>query len=310
MTSSLTKQQNNFKIALKQLEDELLLRLSSAGGEVLSDKNLVLNLEQSKLMAKDIEEQVVEAKLTAAEIDKAREKYRTAATRASIIYFIMITSRRNFSIADSTFPVAIVASSIMMKSDLLIKSASLDVALISDTEFFKNGKAFSIVFQKAIVSAEPSVDIHERVRNLVDNITFMIFMYTSRGLFESDKLIFLAQMAIQKYGPKSIRIPESIEIQIDGSGPIDLDFHQFCEKSSFPSIWVTLHGIVLKMANLVLVIENYEDVILAIANEIKAEELDFVLRFPYVTGLTSPVDFLTSQLWGGIKALAMMDDFR
>ena len=66
---------------------------------------------------------------------------------------------------------------------------------------------------------------------------------------------------MQKYGPKSIRIPKSMEIQIDGSGPIDLDFHRFREKPSFPSIWVTLHGIVLKMANLVLVIENYEDVV-------------------------------------------------
>jgi len=89
MRIELTKQQNSFKITLKQLEDGLLQRLSSAGGEILCDKQLVLNLEKSKKTAIEIEEKVVEAKTTSIEIDAAREEYRVAATRASIIYFIM-----------------------------------------------------------------------------------------------------------------------------------------------------------------------------------------------------------------------------
>lgn len=89
MRIELTKQQNSFKITLKQLEDGLLQRLSSAIGEILGDKELVLNLEKSKKTATEIEVKVSEAKITSKQIDTAREEYRIAATRASIIYFIM-----------------------------------------------------------------------------------------------------------------------------------------------------------------------------------------------------------------------------
>jgi Dynein, heavy chain len=87
--ANLTKEQNLFKITLKGLEDDLLMRLSSSGGDVLSDKNLVLNLEKSKKTAKEIEIKVKEGKKTAKKIDEAREQYRPAAERASVIYFIM-----------------------------------------------------------------------------------------------------------------------------------------------------------------------------------------------------------------------------
>ena len=40
-------------------------------------------------------------------------------------------------------------------------------------------------------------DVAKRVRNLTDSITFMVFQYTTRGLFECDKLIFAAQMTFQ-----------------------------------------------------------------------------------------------------------------
>lgn len=90
MRIELTKQQNSFKITLKQLEDDLLHRLSSADGDqILGDKELVLNLEKSKKTATEIEIKVTEAKITSKEIDTAREEYRIVATRASIIYFIM-----------------------------------------------------------------------------------------------------------------------------------------------------------------------------------------------------------------------------
>lgn len=36
--------------------------------------------------------------------------------------------------------------------------------------------------------------------NLTDEITYSVYMYTARGLFERDKLIFLAQVAFQVVG--------------------------------------------------------------------------------------------------------------
>ena len=55
---TLTKQQNDFKIALKQLEDDLLSRLSSASGNFLGDTALVENLEHTKETAQEIEKKV------------------------------------------------------------------------------------------------------------------------------------------------------------------------------------------------------------------------------------------------------------
>ena len=40
-------------------------------------------------------------------------------------------------------------------------------------------------------------DVAKRVQYLTDSITFMVFQYTTRGLFECDKLIFTAQMTFQ-----------------------------------------------------------------------------------------------------------------
>ncbi|XP_073974323.1 dynein beta chain, ciliary-like isoform X3 [Rhodnius prolixus] len=211
LKANLTKQQNNFKIQLKELEDELLARLSAAGPDILSDKQLVEKLESTKKTAETIEVKVAEAKVTSSKIDAAREMYRAVAIRASILYFIV--------------------------NDLNKINPLYQFSL----------KAFSIVFQNAIEIAEPSEEVAVRVTNLVENISYCTFRYTSRGLFECDKLIFTAQMTIQ---------------------------------------------------------------ILLRDRQISETELDYLLRFPYLPSLVSPVDFLTNTLWGGVKALSMIDEFR
>ncbi|KAF2980505.1 hypothetical protein EK904_000039, partial [Melospiza melodia maxima] len=238
----LTKSQNEFKIKLKELEDSLLARLSAAGGDFLRDTALVENLEITKRTAKEIEEkaegqlgwapsrrvgtallcdgvlvtptplhlQVKEAKVTEVQINVARENYRPAAERASLLYFIL--------------------------SDLCKINPIYQFSL----------KAFNGVFEKAIERAVPSDDTRERVINLTDQITFSVYVYTAQGLFERDKLIFLAQVTFQ---------------------------------------------------------------VLALKKEVNPAELDFLLRFPSKTGVTSPVDFLPNQNWGAVKALSEMDEF-
>ncbi len=54
-----------------------------------------------------------------------------------------------------------------------------------------------MVFHKAIERAESSDDVKQRVLNLIDSITYSVFMYTSRGLFECDKLTFTSQVTFQ-----------------------------------------------------------------------------------------------------------------
>ena len=64
-------------------------RLSAAEGNFLGDYALVENLETTKRTATEIEEKVKEAKITEVKINEARELYRPAAARASLLYFIL-----------------------------------------------------------------------------------------------------------------------------------------------------------------------------------------------------------------------------
>jgi dynein heavy chain len=163
LKAELTKQQNDFKIMLNGLEDDLLSRLSSAGENILGDTALVENLETTKKTAAEIEEKVAEAKITSVQIDVAREIYRPAAARASLLYFIL--------------------------NDLNAINPIYQFSL----------KAFSVVFQNAISRAEftKNEEVIDRVIKLIDCITYSVFQYTTRGLFECDKLIFTSQMAFQ-----------------------------------------------------------------------------------------------------------------
>lgn len=58
-------------------------------------------------------------------------------------------------------------------------------------------QAFSTIFQKAVQKAGPAESFQERLTNLIDNITFSVYQYTTRGLFECDKLTYLAQLTFQ-----------------------------------------------------------------------------------------------------------------
>uniref|UniRef100_A0A4X2LFE0 Dynein axonemal heavy chain 17 n=1 Tax=Vombatus ursinus TaxID=29139 RepID=A0A4X2LFE0_VOMUR len=158
---NLTKQQNMFKITLKTLEDNLLSRLSSASGNFLGDTALVENLEITKQTAAEIQKKVQEAKITEVKINDAREDYRPVAARASLLYFIM--------------------------NDLSKIHPMYQFSL----------KAFSIVFQKAVQRTDPNENLQRRVASLIDNITFSVYQYTTRGLFECDKLTYITQLTFQ-----------------------------------------------------------------------------------------------------------------
>lgn len=58
-------------------------------------------------------------------------------------------------------------------------------------------QAFNMLFLRAIEQADTVEDVQGRVSVLMENITYAVFLYISRALFEGDKLTFLSQMAFQ-----------------------------------------------------------------------------------------------------------------
>lgn len=89
MKIELITQQNEFKIKLKTLEDELLYKLANAKGDILDDIALIENLEYSKKLSVEIEEKVAIAKTTEARINETSEAYRPAANRGALFYFLL-----------------------------------------------------------------------------------------------------------------------------------------------------------------------------------------------------------------------------
>ncbi|VDD79742.1 unnamed protein product [Mesocestoides corti] len=161
LRADLIRQQNDFKITLKDLEDSLLARLSEAEGNFVGNYALVENLETNKRTASEIEGKVEQAKATEVEINAAREIYRPACERAAMLYFIM--------------------------SDLNKINPIYQFSL----------KSFSFVFDSAMTKSGPSDEVETRVANIIDSITYCVYVYTSRGLFEKDKLLFTTQVAFQ-----------------------------------------------------------------------------------------------------------------
>ncbi|XP_037666336.1 dynein heavy chain 17, axonemal [Choloepus didactylus] len=196
LKANLTKSQNEFKIVLKELEDSLLARLSAASGNFLGDTALVENLETTKQTASEIEEKVQEAKITEVKINEARENYRPAAERASLLYFIL--------------------------NDLNKINPIYQFSL----------KAFNVVFEKAIQRTPAADEVKQRVANLTDEITYSVYMYTARGLFERDKLIFLAQVTFQVLSMKKELNPLELDFLLRFPfkagvvSPVDFLLHQ------------------------------------------------------------------------------------
>ncbi len=85
----LIQQQNQFKITLKNLEDDLLQRLADATGDILENIDLIENLERSKALSTEINIKVEIAKVTEVAINDASEAYRPAASRGALVFFLM-----------------------------------------------------------------------------------------------------------------------------------------------------------------------------------------------------------------------------
>jgi dynein heavy chain len=161
---NLVRKQNEFKVTLAQLEDELLAQLSAADPQTILDNYaLVDGLETTKKTAIEILVQVKLAKETEDTINGMREKYRSVAQEASMLFF-MITQ---------------------LSSVEHMYQYSLDSFV---------GFLYRAIDRTVSVENE---QIESRVERLVASIRITIFKWVSRGLFERHKLILSALLAFR-----------------------------------------------------------------------------------------------------------------
>ncbi|CAE7943172.1 DNAH6, partial [Symbiodinium sp. KB8] len=149
------------KRSLKELEDKILRLLSESEGNILDDEALIDSLAASKKTSAAIESRMVEAEKTAAEINEAREQYRTVASRGSILYFVI--------------------------ADL----ANVDSMYQYSLRFFQR------LYNMRIERSEKSSDLSKRLQILIDDITTNVYRNICRGLFEKHKLLYSFLIAAQ-----------------------------------------------------------------------------------------------------------------
>uniref|UniRef100_A0A670IKL0 Dynein axonemal heavy chain 1 n=1 Tax=Podarcis muralis TaxID=64176 RepID=A0A670IKL0_PODMU len=142
---------------LKEIEDQILYRLSSSEGNPVDDLELIKVLEASKLKAGEI--QVAEQ--TEKDIDITRLEYVPVAVRTQILFFCV--------------------------SDL----ANVDPMYQYSLEWFLN------IFLTGIANAERADTLKKRIANINKYLTFSLYSNVCRSLFEKHKLMFAFLVCIR-----------------------------------------------------------------------------------------------------------------
>ncbi|KAI8923518.1 dynein heavy chain and region D6 of dynein motor-domain-containing protein [Entophlyctis helioformis] len=175
------------KKKLIELEDEILHLLSTAQGSLLDDEKLVNTLQSSKSIAEEVTQQLVVSEQTEKRIDAAREAYRPAAQRASILYFVL--------------------------NDL----ASVDPMYQFSLD------AYVELFEKSIAKSKRYEDINERILSLNDYHTYSVYKNTCRGLFEKHKMLFAFQMTVKIMEANGKLNKEEYDFLLRGGQVLDKD---------------------------------------------------------------------------------------
>jgi dynein heavy chain len=142
------------KKKLVELEDRILFLLANAKGSLLDDATLIDTLNTSKITSTDVNEQLTIAVTTEKEIDEAREGYRVAAIRASILFFVL----NDIEVIDPMYQFAL--------------------------------DAYKQLYDLSITKSLKSNVLATRIENINDYHTYAVYGMTCRGLFEKDKLLF------------------------------------------------------------------------------------------------------------------------
>jgi len=153
---------NNTK-SLQLLDKQLLERLSNSQGNLLEDTELIEVLANTKAKAKEVEGKLKEADERKIEINEKREQFRPVATRGSIMYFNMT------DMTNVVNPITNQSSGWMYNCSLL--------------QFLEQ-------FEISVRNSEKCQPTSKRVEKIIHFLTYQVYRYMNRGLYERDKMLF------------------------------------------------------------------------------------------------------------------------